>query len=88
MRAAPLGLGARHRGVDSEPPRHVVRGRHDPAPVRIAADDERPRPEPRLLELLHGGEEGVEIEVRDDHTRSVVPERMFGRRTRRSGPPG
>jgi len=34
--------------------------------VRVAADDERPVPEARILELLDRGEEGVEIEVGQD----------------------
>ena len=41
VRAAPQRLGARHRRVDAEAPRDVVRGRDDPAPVRVAADDQR-----------------------------------------------
>ena len=45
----------------------VVGGRHDPAPVRVAADDERLRLQLRRLQLLDGGEEGVQVEVRDDH---------------------
>ena len=59
--------------MDSEFPRLVVRGRDDAAPVRIPADDERLRAQLGLLQLLDGGEEGVEIEVRDDHG-SVPPE--------------
>jgi hypothetical protein len=35
--------------------------------VRIAADDERHEAELRALQLLDRGEEGVEVEVRDDH---------------------
>jgi len=35
--------------------------------VRVAADDQRQAPEARVLELLHGCEERIEIEVRDDH---------------------
>ena len=41
--AAAKRLGRAHRRVDSELPRRVVRGRHDTAPVRVAADDERLR---------------------------------------------
>ena len=40
-RAAPQRLGRAHRRVDPEPPRRVVRGRHDSPAVRIAADHER-----------------------------------------------
>ena len=58
--------------MDPELPRLVVRRCHDAATARIAADDEGLRPERRVLELLHGGEERVEIEVRDDHAPSVT----------------
>ena len=57
--------------MDAELPRRVVRGRHDPAAVRVAADDERAPAELGLLELLDGREERVEVEVRDDHRRSA-----------------
>ena len=67
VRAAAKRLGAAHRRVDPVPARHVVRGRDDAAPVRVASDDERLRPQLGLLELLDGGEERVEIEVGDDH---------------------
>ena len=88
VRAAADRLGATHRGVDAEAPRRVVRGRHDAAPARIAADDERLRAEGRILELLDGGEERVQIEVRDDHRRSIgpSPERPARRGRRRPGP--
>ena len=59
-------LGRAHRRADPEPPRRVVRGRDDAAATRVAADDERPRPERRVLELLDGREERVEIEMRED----------------------
>src|SRR5207302_8900272 len=71
VRTAAEGLGAAHGGVDPELARLVVRGRDDAASVRIAADDERLRPELRILELLDRGEEGVEIEVGDDHAESL-----------------
>jgi hypothetical protein len=35
--------------------------------VRVAADDERLTPQLGLLELLHGREERVEVEMRHDH---------------------
>ena len=41
LRTAAARLGAAHRRVDAEPARLVVRGRHDAAAVRVAADDER-----------------------------------------------
>jgi hypothetical protein len=53
--------------VDPEPPRRVVRGRHDAAAVRVAADHERDRRELGSVELLDGREERVEIEMSDDH---------------------
>jgi hypothetical protein len=67
LRAAAKGLGARHRGVDPVPARDVVRRRDDAAPVRVAADHERPGAQLRVLKLLHGREERVQVEVRDDH---------------------
>src|SRR4029450_2489698 len=68
---APQCLGAAHRRMDPEPAGHVVRGRDDAASMRIAADDKRLRAQRWILELLHGGEEGVEGEVRDDHRITV-----------------
>src|SRR4051794_15687443 len=65
--AAAQRLRTAHRGVDAEFPRLVVGGRHDAAPVRGAADDERLRAQLRILELLDGGEERSEVEVGDDH---------------------
>jgi hypothetical protein len=53
--------------VDSELARDVIRGGDDSASVRVAADDQRLRLELRVLELLDRREEGVEVEVRDDH---------------------
>src|SRR6185436_481535 len=66
MRAPPERLRTRHRRVDPELARLVVRGRDDAATARIA-DDERLRPQLRLLELLDGREERVQIKVGDDH---------------------
>ena len=37
--------------------------------MRVAADDERLRSQVRLLELLHGGVEGVEVEMGQDRHR-------------------
>ena len=59
-------LGRAHRRADPEPPGRVVRGRDDAAAPRVAADDERPLPERRVLELLDRCEERVEIEMRED----------------------
>ena len=52
--------------MDSELPRRVVRGRHDTAPVGVAADDQRLVSEGRILELLDGREERVEVEMGED----------------------
>ena len=67
VRAAAQRLGAAHRRVDAVPARDVVRGRDHAAALRVAADDERLSAQGGILELLDRGEEGVEIEVRDDH---------------------
>ena len=67
LRTAAQRLGAAHRRVDPVPPGDVVRGRDHAPPVRIAADDERLPPQRRVLEHLDRSEEGVEIEMRDDH---------------------
>jgi hypothetical protein len=52
--------------VDAEAARDVVGGRDYAAPARIAADHERLSPKFRVLELLDGCVEGVEVEVSDD----------------------
>ena len=61
--AAPERLGRAHRRADAEAAGDVVRRRDDAAALRIAADDERPGAERRVLELLDGGEECVEVEM-------------------------
>jgi hypothetical protein len=53
--------------VDAELASLVVRGRDDAAPLRVPADDERLRPQVGVLQLLHGGEESVQVKVPDDH---------------------
>jgi len=35
--------------------------------VRVAADDERLPPQGRIFQLFDRGEEGVQVEVGDDH---------------------
>ena len=65
-RAAPERFRRAHRGVDAELPSGVVRRRHDPAAVRIAADDERLLAKLGILELLDGSEESVQVEVREN----------------------
>jgi len=74
-RAAAQRLGAAHRRVDPEATGDVVRGRDDAAPARVAADDERLRPEVGVLELLDGRVERVEIEMRDDHANKCTGRR-------------
>jgi hypothetical protein len=41
--------------------------------MRIAAHDERLRPQRRIFELLDRGIEGIEIEVSDDHAFETTP---------------
>src|SRR5439155_15965880 len=67
VRATAESLCGRHRGVDAEATRDVVAGRDDSTPMRISTDDERHAAELRLLQLLHSGEERIEVEVGDDH---------------------
>ena len=67
VRAAAERLGAAHRRVDAELPGGVVRGRDDTTTARVAADDERLGLQRRVIELLDRCEEGVEVEVREDH---------------------
>ena len=75
LRAAAQRLGGAHGGVDAEPACGVVRRRHDASALGVAADDERERAQARLLELLHGGEERVEVQVREDRhsAKATVP---------------
>src|SRR6185436_3831728 len=61
--AAAQRLGAAHRRVDPETPRRVVRRRDDSASLWVPADDERLAAQLRLLELLHGGVERIEVEM-------------------------
>ena len=67
VRAPAQRLCARHRRPDPELARFVIGRCDDPAPARIAADDERLRAQLGVLELLDGGEERVQIEVPEDH---------------------
>ncbi len=71
VRAAAERLGSRHRGVDPEAPGDVVAGRDDSSSVRVAPDDQRHPSQRGLLELLDGGEERVQVEVRNDHEKRV-----------------
>ena len=72
MRAAALRLGTAHRRVDAEAPRLVVRGCNDAAALRVASDDQRLPAQRRVLQLLDGCEEGIEIEMRDDHRNTPI----------------
>jgi len=47
--------------------------------VRIAADDERHTAELRIFELLDGGEEGVQVEVGDNHPVERRPRQVVER---------
>ena len=67
LRAAPERLGAAHRRLDPEVARLVVRRGDDAPSARVAADDERYAAKARILELLDRREEGVQIEMGDDH---------------------
>src|SRR6266516_1358887 len=69
MRTTAQRFGARHRGVDPKPAGDVVRRRDDTAAARITADDQRHGAVRRFLQLLDGGKERVQVEVRDDHLR-------------------
>ena len=62
--------------MDAEATGDVVRRRDDASALRIAPDDERPRPERRILQFLDGGEERVEVEMgenRHDLNATVPP---------------
>ena len=68
-----LGLSSPARADDVGTAQGVIRAqeqafsRDDAAAAWVPADDQRLRPQLRALELLHGGEEGVEVEVAEDH---------------------
>ncbi len=64
--AAAQGFGRAHGRADAEAAGGVVGGCDDPSPLRVAADDERPLAQRRILQLLDGREERVEIEVGQD----------------------
>ena len=80
LRAAADRLGRAHRGVDAEPPRNVVCGGDDATAMRVAADDQRLRPQLGILQLLDRRVEGVEVEVRDDAGDSHAAKRTDRRR--------
>ena len=70
LRTPSASLRAAHRRADAVLASLVVGGGHYAPSVRVAADHEWPRGELRLLQLLDGCEEGVEIEMRDDRERT------------------
>ena len=65
VRAAPAGLGQRHRRADAVGARLVGRRRDDAPSLRLAPDDHRPAAQLGAAAHLGIGEEGVEIDV--DH---------------------
>ena len=70
-RAAPERLRGRHRRMDPERARDVVRGRDDAAAVRVAADDQGNRAQGWVFELLDRGEERIQVEMRHNHAGRV-----------------
>ena len=58
-------LATRHGAAHSEGAGLVGAGGDDPVGVRIAADDDGLAPPGRVVQLLDGGEEGVQIYQQD-----------------------
>ena len=81
VRAAPLRLGDRHAGADTEDARRVRGSTNDPAPALPPADDHRQPDQFRAAGDLGGGEEGIQIGVQDGARPSRVGLRC--RRARR-----
>ena len=73
LRAAPQRLGAAHRRVNAELPCDVIRRRDDTPSVWVAPDHERRRSQGGILELLDGREEGIQVEMADDHGQEPRP---------------
>jgi hypothetical protein len=63
--AAALGLGDGHRRPHSEAPGFVGAGGHHPARAGTGADDDRLPFQGRVVDLLHGGVEGVQVHMKD-----------------------
>ena len=63
LRAEPPGRGHGHGRVDAEAPGLIGSRGDDPAPV--AADDDRPAPKRGIVQLLHGGEERIHVQMED-----------------------
>ena len=70
VRAQPTRLAAAHRAAHPAGPRLVAGAHHD-----ANADDHRPAAQPRVVALLDGGEERIEVGVQD--RRITGHERMF-----------
>ena len=75
------GLGT----VDTEGARFVGRRRDDPVLVGVATDDNRLSAPARMVELLDGREEGVEIDKQDRRALPRLQER-FGKSVRHREP--
>jgi hypothetical protein len=65
-RQAARGLGDRHGGVDTISPGLVGAGGDDAALTGLGADHRREPPPLRMVALLDGGVEGVEIDVHEE----------------------
>ena len=65
VRAEPLGLHDGQRAVHPVDARLIRAGRDHPPPPALAADDDRLAAQLGAARLLHGGEEGVHVEVED-----------------------
>ena len=74
VRAEPLGLRDGQRAVHAVDARLVGAGRDHSPPPALAADDDRQAAQLGAARLLHGGEEGVHVEVEDG---SAGYEHMF-----------
>ena len=80
MRAEPLGLRDGQRAVHAVDARLVGAGRDHSPPPALAADDDRQAAQLGAARLLHGGEEGVHVEMEDrsagyEHTFVFYPRR-------------
>jgi len=79
-RAAAASLGARHRRADPVPARFIAGRGDDAAAVGVAADDDGLPAQAGITVELHGGEEGVEVEVRDHECNLARSGATFGTR--------
>jgi hypothetical protein len=60
--------------VDAVTPRRVIRRRHHPALVGIAADDHRLVAKARTIPLFDGGVERIHVDVQDHLSRFSLRE--------------